>query len=110
LIIWENGIVHRLTQPATPTTTGKVERFHQPLRRELLDDVPVWPDLDTVQAAIDAFRYDYNTDRPHQSLDMAFPAERFRPADRSWFPSCVSGGRRPLLSPGYEATTRRCRR
>jgi len=76
----ENGIVHRLTQPATPTTTGKVERFHQTLRRELLDDVPVWPDLATAQAAIDAFREDYNTDRPHQSLDMAFPADRFRPA------------------------------
>jgi transposase InsO family protein len=77
----ENGIVHRLTQPATPTTTGKVERFHQTLRRELLDDVPVWPDLDTAQTAIDAFRHDYNTDRPHQSLDMAFPADRFRSAD-----------------------------
>src|SRR3954454_19899785 len=76
----ENGIVHRLTQPATPTTTGKVERFHQTLRRELLDDVPVWPDIDTAQAAIDAFRLDYNTDRPHQSLDMAFPADRFRSA------------------------------
>jgi transposase InsO family protein len=34
----ENGIVHRLTQPASPTTTGKVERFHQTLRRELLDE------------------------------------------------------------------------
>jgi hypothetical protein len=77
----ENGIVHRLTQPATPTTTGKVERFHQTLRRELLDDVAVWPDLDTAQAAIDAFRHEYNTDRPHQSLDMAFPANRFVPAE-----------------------------
>jgi transposase InsO family protein len=77
----ENGIVHRLTQPATPTTTGKVERFHQTLRRELLDDVPVWPDLATAQVAIDAFRQDYNTDRPHQSLAMAFPADRFRAAD-----------------------------
>ena len=77
----ENGIVHRLTQPATPTTTGKVERFHQTLRRELLDDVPVWSDIATAQAAIDAFRADYNTDRPHQSLDMAFPADRFRAAD-----------------------------
>ena len=34
----ENGIAHRLTQPASPTTTCKVERFHQTLRRELLDD------------------------------------------------------------------------
>ena len=32
------AIQHRLTQPASPTTTGKVERFHQTLRRELLDE------------------------------------------------------------------------
>nr|WP_245730124.1 IS481 family transposase [Micromonospora pallida] len=75
----ENGIIHRLTQPASPTTTGKVERLHQTLRRELLDEVPVWPDLETVQAAVDVFRHEYNTDRPHQSLDMAFPADRFIP-------------------------------
>src|SRR5918998_4993200 len=31
----ENGIIHRLIQPASPTTTGKIERFHQSLRREL---------------------------------------------------------------------------
>jgi transposase InsO family protein len=79
----ENGIVARNTKPRTPTTTGKIERFHQSLRRELLDEVAVWPDLQTAQAAIDAFRAEYNTNRPHQSLDMAFPADRFipRPAD-----------------------------
>jgi transposase InsO family protein len=75
----ENGIVARNTKPRTPTTTGKVERFHQTLQRELLDDVPVWPDIETVQAAIDTFRTEYNTDRPHQSLDMAFPTDRFIP-------------------------------
>ncbi|MFD1322613.1 IS481 family transposase [Micromonospora sonneratiae] len=73
----ENGIVHRLTQPASPTTTGKVERFHQTLRRELLDDAGVFPDLETAQAAVDSFRDQYNTRRPHQALDMAFPADRF---------------------------------
>jgi transposase InsO family protein len=25
----ENGITHRLTAPASPTTTGKIERFHR---------------------------------------------------------------------------------
>jgi transposase InsO family protein len=75
----ENGIAHRLTQPASPTTTGKVERFHQTLRRELLDDAGVFPDLEAAQAAVDAFLHEYNTNRPHQSLDMAFPAQRFRP-------------------------------
>jgi transposase InsO family protein len=79
----ENGIVARNTKPRTPTTTGKVERFHQTLQRELLDHVDVWPDLDTAQAAVDAFRVEYNTQRPHQALNMAFPTDRFtaRPAD-----------------------------
>jgi transposase InsO family protein len=30
----ENGISHRLTAPRSPTTTGKIERFHQSLRKE----------------------------------------------------------------------------
>ena len=30
----ENGVTHRLTQPRSPTTTGKVERFHRSLRAE----------------------------------------------------------------------------
>jgi len=61
-----------------------VERFPQSLPGELLDSVAVWPDLATAQAAVDAFRHEYNTDRPHQSLEMAFPADRFvpRPADQ----------------------------
>jgi transposase InsO family protein len=30
----ENGIDHLLTQPRSPTTTGKIERFHRTLRAE----------------------------------------------------------------------------
>ncbi len=32
----ENGIIHRLTAPHSPTTTGKIERFHRTLRTEFL--------------------------------------------------------------------------
>jgi transposase InsO family protein len=32
----ENGITHRLTKPRSPPT-GKIERLHQTLQRELLD-------------------------------------------------------------------------
>lgn len=39
----ENGIVARNTKPRTPTTTGKAERFHPTLQRELLGEVEVWP-------------------------------------------------------------------
>jgi hypothetical protein len=41
--------------------------------------VKVWPDVAAVQAAVDAFRIGYDTNRPHQSLEMAFPAGRFTP-------------------------------
>ena len=33
----ENGIRHLLTAPRSPTTTGKVERWHKTLRAEFLD-------------------------------------------------------------------------
>jgi transposase InsO family protein len=75
----DNGIAHRLTQPASPTTTGKVERFHQTLRRELLDDHEPFPSLAAAQAALEGWVADYNTIRPHQALGMASPADRFRP-------------------------------
>ncbi|WEO95334.1 IS481 family transposase [Streptomyces sp. FXJ1.172] len=75
----ENGIAHRLTQPASPTTTGKVERFHQTLRRELLDDCGAFESIEAAQAALDAWVEEYNSMRPHQALDMQFPADRFTP-------------------------------
>jgi len=73
----ENGIAHRLTAVRSPTTTGKVERLHLSLRRELLDGHEPFADLTAAQAAVDAWRAEYNTTRPHQSLDMATPASRF---------------------------------
>jgi transposase InsO family protein len=73
----DNGIQHRLTAPASPTTTGKVERFHLTLRQELLDGAGVFADLTAAQAAVDAWVHEYNHDRPHQSLGMATPASRF---------------------------------
>ena len=73
----ENGISHRLTAPRSPTTTGKIERFHQSVRREFLAD-QIFPTLDAAQKSLDAWVGDYNTERPHQALEMATPAERFR--------------------------------
>jgi len=77
----DNGITHRLTAPRSPTTTGKVERFHGSLRRELLNDAVPFADLAAAQAAVDTWRAEYNTTRPHQSLSMASPADRFRGRD-----------------------------
>jgi transposase InsO family protein len=76
----DNGIVHRLTQPRHPTTTGKIERFHGSLRRELLDDAVPFADLAAAQAAVDGWVSEYNTTRPHQAIGMAVPAQRFSAA------------------------------
>jgi transposase InsO family protein len=76
----ENGITQRLTKPRSPTTTGKIERLHQSLQLELLDVHGPFESLEALQAALDAWRQEYNSDRPHQSLGMAFPASRFAPA------------------------------
>ena len=75
----ENGILQRQTKPRSPTTTGKIERFHKSLRAELLDHVAPFESLEAAQAAIDGWVHAYNHQRPHQALDMAVPASRFRP-------------------------------
>jgi transposase InsO family protein len=78
-----NAITHRLTKPRSPTTTGKVERFHQTLRRELLDDARPFGSLLQAQAALDDWVREYNATRPHQALEIhapVTPAERFQPA------------------------------
>ena len=75
----EHGITAKLTGPYSPTTTGKVERWHRTLRRELLDAAGPFADLPSAQAAITAWVHAYNHARPHQALDMATPASLFRP-------------------------------
>jgi transposase InsO family protein len=84
----ENGISHRLTAARSPTTTGKVERFHQSIRKEFLAD-RTFPSLDAAQQELDVWVHDYNNDRPHQALEMGVPAERFRLVPETKDPSSV---------------------
>jgi transposase InsO family protein len=66
-----------------PQTQGKEERFHRTLRAEVLR----WHrfvDLPHVQRELDPWRAVYNHERPHEALDMATPAERYRPSRRSY--------------------------
>jgi transposase InsO family protein len=88
----ENGISHRLTAPRSPTTTGKIERFHQSIRKELLADRS-FASFEVAQEALDAWVDDYNNERPHQSLEMEVPAARFRLVPQTRDPSSV-----PVLS------------
>ena len=72
----ENGVDHILTQPRSPTTTGKIERFHKTLRVEF-DTRQVFGNLKTAQEALDEWVSYYNTQRPHQALADATPESRF---------------------------------
>jgi transposase InsO family protein len=89
----ENGVDHILTQPRSPTTTGKIERFHRTLRVEF-NTRQVFRNLKTAQEALDEWVSYYNTQRPHQALADATPESRFhcsqdnpraltRPAERN---------------------------
>jgi transposase InsO family protein len=85
----ENGIEHALTKPRSPTTTGKVERFHRSLREELLTGT-IFADAHAAQRALDAWVEHYNTARPHQGIGMDTPHTRFHrlpgPQTDDWLP------------------------
>jgi transposase InsO family protein len=107
-----NGIAHRLTQPSSPTTTGKIERFHQTLRRELLDQARPFTSLLEAQAALDDWVREYNAERPHQALETKVPvapAERFHPAPAEqrellplWLPGSLASVSEPASTPTAE--------
>lgn len=79
-----NGIKHLLTAPYSPTTTGKIERFHKTLRAEFLAvHDRQHATVEALQAALDGWVHEYNTERPHQSCGGCPPAQRFALADRS---------------------------
>ena len=77
----ENGVDHILTAPRSPTTTGKIERFHKTLRSEF-NTRQLFRNLKTAQEALDEWVSYYNTQRPHQSLDDMTPASRFHGDDK----------------------------
>lgn len=72
----ENGITHLLTAPRSPTTTGKVERFHRTLKDEMLRGA-VFESIEEAQAQIDRWVDYYNHTRPHQGIGMVPPIRRF---------------------------------
>lgn len=61
------GITQKNGSPSHPQTQGKIERFHQTLKRHLRA-LPAARDLGELQAQLDAFRELYNRHRPHRAL------------------------------------------
>ncbi|HEX9504777.1 MAG TPA: IS481 family transposase [Acidimicrobiia bacterium] len=68
------GIQQKNSRANHPTTCGKVERFHQTLKR-WLDEQPAPETLIELQVLLDKFATLYNTERPHRALpNRATPA------------------------------------
>jgi len=81
------GVTQKNSRPNHPTTCGKVERFHQTLKRWLTAQAHQPATILELQALLDAFVEHYNHERPHRSLP-----ERCTPAD--------AYARRPKATPG----------
>lgn len=75
------GIIH--ASAYHPQTLGKDERFHRTLKAEVLGYC-VGLNIPACQRRFDDWRNIYNLQRPHESLDMAVPASRYRLSPRCY--------------------------
>ena len=83
LSVWllELGVAVSHGRPYHPQTQGKDERFHRTLMAEVIGR-RAFTDLVECQRRFDEWRVVYNTQRPHEALDLATPATRYRPSRR----------------------------
>ena len=71
------GVRQKNGSPGHPQTQGKVERFHQTLKRYLTAQ-PVARTLAELQQQLDTFREHYNEHRPHRARDRQTPGAAYR--------------------------------
>jgi len=71
------GIRHKHARPYHPQTCGKVERFHQTMKR-YLSKQPTAPSLALLQAQLDTFVQRYNDTRPHRVLGRQTPRQVYQ--------------------------------
>ena len=72
------GVVQKHSKPNHPTTCGKVERFHQTLKKWLRAQPRQPQTLAELQALCNHFVAYYNTRRPHRSLNRRTPSAAYQ--------------------------------
>lgn len=122
------GIAATHSRPYHPQTCGKVERFHQTLKKFLAKRSA--NSISELQAHLDDFQAFYNHERPHRSLGRRQPAAVFAaapksgPADRPvdqptpetvvWAPTVIAGvvnipgNRRVTVGAAFNGATATC--
>lgn len=80
LTVWwaELGIKHERTKPGCPQENGRHERMHATLKKR----VPICNNLIEQRAALEAFREEYNYERPHEGINNARPGWVYQPSSR----------------------------
>jgi transposase InsO family protein len=71
------GVRQKNGSPGHPQTQGKIERFHQTLKRWLAAQ-PAAQTLAELQHQLDSFQAHYNEKRPHRALERSTPGHAYR--------------------------------
>ncbi len=76
------GIQIHFIRPGHPQDNGGHERMHRDLKEEV--QVRFTGDWEDYQAELDLWRTTFNTQRPHEQLDMKTPSEVYRKSSRAY--------------------------
>jgi transposase InsO family protein len=87
------GIGLERIEPGNPQQNGRHERMHGTLKREACRAPKA--DAAAQQTRFDAFRDEYNNERPHEALGQIPPCRLYKPSSRS-MPS-------PIPDPSYDS-------
>jgi transposase InsO family protein len=89
------GISHRHSRPYHPQTCGKVERFHQTMKKWLAKQ-PAVADPCDLEAQLATFNAYYNQERPHRAIGRRTPRQAFEAR-----PKATPVGDGSLVSPHF---------
>lgn len=76
------GILHQRSRPGCPQDNGAHERMHRTLKRQAIK--PVRGSCAAQQRNFDAFRREYNEERPHERLEQQTPASQYDASARAY--------------------------
>lgn len=76
------GVTPERIEPAKPQQNGCHERMHRTLKAEATQ--PPGYDTRAQQRRFNAFRREFNEERPHEALGQAVPADHYRPSERRY--------------------------
>jgi putative transposase len=84
LAVWwvKLGIMPERIEPAKPQQNGRHERMHRTLKAEAA--IPPAANRSAQQERLDAFRRDFNQQRPHEALGQTPPAHHYQPSPRRY--------------------------